>query len=272
MDYLYHYTNIETLALILSNRTIRFNSLDKMDDLQENETADLKNLGKAVFISSWTDSETESIPMWNMYSSLSSGVRIRLKKYPFHEEELSAENLKAIGNFTVRAEETKGECVKTVVPVTEMFKRGIVFPGLLKQEQILHKVEYTSDYNKLYPKVFSEDKDGYTIALEKLGIYKNMHWDFQNEWRYILRIFPIDLLDIDNANKNVMKMFSDMVSGNFQNRVSYFDLELEDDAFEDMEIVMSPRISPGNKVIVSDLVEKYNPKAKVTDSVLLGLL
>ena len=29
--YLYHYTNIETLALILKNRTIRFNSLDRMD-------------------------------------------------------------------------------------------------------------------------------------------------------------------------------------------------------------------------------------------------
>lgn len=35
MDYLYHYTNVETLALILANRTIRFNALNKMDDLQE---------------------------------------------------------------------------------------------------------------------------------------------------------------------------------------------------------------------------------------------
>ena len=35
VEYLYHYTNIETLALILKNRTIRFNSLDRMDDLQK---------------------------------------------------------------------------------------------------------------------------------------------------------------------------------------------------------------------------------------------
>ena len=41
-EYLYHYTNIETLALILQNHSFRFNSLDKMDDLQEQETADLK--------------------------------------------------------------------------------------------------------------------------------------------------------------------------------------------------------------------------------------
>lgn len=74
MEYLYHYTNIEVLALILSNRTIRFNSLDKMDDLQEKEVADIKNLGQFCYVSSWTDDEKESIPMWNMYSSLDSGV------------------------------------------------------------------------------------------------------------------------------------------------------------------------------------------------------
>ena len=49
-EYLYHYTNIETLALILSNRTIRFNSLDKMDDLQEQQTADMKNIGQLLLI------------------------------------------------------------------------------------------------------------------------------------------------------------------------------------------------------------------------------
>ena len=34
-EYLFHYTNVEALALILKNRTIRFSSLDRMDDLQE---------------------------------------------------------------------------------------------------------------------------------------------------------------------------------------------------------------------------------------------
>ena len=76
-EYLYHYTNIETLALILQNHSFRFNSLDKMDDLQEQETADLKNVGQFCYISSWTDDVDESIPMWNMYTSINSGVRIK---------------------------------------------------------------------------------------------------------------------------------------------------------------------------------------------------
>ena len=32
---LYHYTSLETLALILKNRTIMFNRLDKVDDVEE---------------------------------------------------------------------------------------------------------------------------------------------------------------------------------------------------------------------------------------------
>ena len=50
-DYLYHYTNTETLALILSNKTIRFNSLNNVDDLQEQETSDVKNFGQYCFVS-----------------------------------------------------------------------------------------------------------------------------------------------------------------------------------------------------------------------------
>ena len=47
-EYLYHYTSLETLALILENRTICFNSLLNVDDIEESETSDLKNFGKYV--------------------------------------------------------------------------------------------------------------------------------------------------------------------------------------------------------------------------------
>ena len=49
-DFLYHYTSIETLALILSNRTFRLNSLDQMDDLQEKETSDIKNKYRTILL------------------------------------------------------------------------------------------------------------------------------------------------------------------------------------------------------------------------------
>jgi hypothetical protein len=62
-EFLYHYTNIETLALIMKNRTIRFNSLCNLDDLQEQTTQDNQNFGRFIFVSCWTDVKKESIPM-----------------------------------------------------------------------------------------------------------------------------------------------------------------------------------------------------------------
>ncbi len=50
-EYLYHYTSIETLALILKNRTIRFNNLLNVDDPEEAETKDLGLSGKHCLVS-----------------------------------------------------------------------------------------------------------------------------------------------------------------------------------------------------------------------------
>lgn len=79
---LYHYTNIESLALILKNRTIRFNSLDKMDDLQETMTADVENAGRFTYVSCWTADVKENIALWKQYTNHDTGVRIELPKYP----------------------------------------------------------------------------------------------------------------------------------------------------------------------------------------------
>ncbi|RHM14500.1 hypothetical protein DWZ83_02405 [Amedibacillus dolichus] len=62
MEYLYHYTNVSSLALILKNKTIRLNSLLNMDDADEVVTKNNEYLGKYCFVSSWTDLADESIP------------------------------------------------------------------------------------------------------------------------------------------------------------------------------------------------------------------
>ena len=71
IEYLYRYTSLESLALILKSRQIRLNPLDKMDDLQEQKTADVENLGKFVFISSWTEESDEHSHVENVHRSKS---------------------------------------------------------------------------------------------------------------------------------------------------------------------------------------------------------
>lgn len=271
IEYLYHYTSIETLALILKNRTIRFNSLDKMDDLQEQQTADIKNIGQFFYISSWTEDPTESIPMWNMYASLNLGVRIKLRKNPFRIYDNTAESLSKVVNAPV-TDNSNGKPLQTIIPLTEMFAKGF-FAIQAMNKQLLFKVEYTNDTEKLYPHILKDEGDRFTLATGDLGKYKNLHWEFQNEWRYILNILPLDLnKPVEQSLQNFQLVANKMKLGLEKQPFPHYDMFISDEAFEDMEITLSPRISGGSRIIVEDLVQKYNPTAILKESALVGLI
>lgn len=271
IEYLYHYTSIETLALILKYHTIRFNSLDKMDDLQEQQTADIKNIGQFCYISSWTDDPTESIPMWNMYASLNLGVRIKLRKNPFKVYDNTAEDLSKVVKAPV-TDNSHGKPLQTIIPLTEMFSKGFISIQAMNKH-LLCKVEYTDDTNKLYPRILKEDGERFSLALGELGKYKNLHWKFQSEWRYILNILPLDLNQpVEKSMLESQIMANKMKLGLEKQPFPYYDMYISDEAFEDMEVTLSPRISGGSKIIVQSLVEKYNPSAKLTESSLVGLI
>ena len=82
-EYLYHYTNLSFLAMILKTKTLRLNSLKNTDDAEEVKTKNSEFLGKYCFVSSWTDDENESIPLWNLYTYNMTGIRIKMCKNPF---------------------------------------------------------------------------------------------------------------------------------------------------------------------------------------------
>lgn len=272
MEYLYHYTNIETLALILKNHTIRFNSLDKMDDLQEQETGDLKNAGQFCYVSSWTEDDIESIPMWNMYSSLTSGVRIRLRKCPFKEYENTADELSKV----IQAQIDSSSCnsIKSIIPLTEIFSKEFFSSQAMgKQENILFCVEYTQDENKLYPKLFSNEGEQISVDFGNLGKYKNIHWSFQKEWRYILYFWPMNMnQNPDHLLLNLKHMARKIILGLEKQPFPNYDMVIDDEAFSDMEITLSPKIGMGNRTIIENLVTTYNPQAVIRDSALLGLI
>ena len=47
---IYHYTQINSLALILANKTIRFSALNSVNDPTEGKSADAGDLGMYLFI------------------------------------------------------------------------------------------------------------------------------------------------------------------------------------------------------------------------------
>ena len=270
VEYLYHYTSIEKLALILKNRTIRLNPLDKMDDLQEQKTADVENIGKFVFISSWTDDTDESIPMWKMYTDPLSGVRIKLRKNPFIKHGTVAKNLAEATGLKLMADTAPDAELPTFLDFASLADLG-AFSAQAYGGDILVKVSYTDDLEKLEPRIVKIGNGNVEIDLGDLGRYKNTHWAFQNEWRYIMIFMSMNFkVGVEAMTSLFSQSIVKMTQGKEPPPFRFFDLDIDPQCFEEMEITCSPQMSIGNRVLLESLVEKFNPKAKIVDSDLLG--
>ena len=275
--YLYHYTNVDSLALILKNRTLRLNSLDKMDDLQEQMSNDKQNFGKFVFVSSWTSEIEESIPMWRMYTPKQRGIRIKLPINPFQDYSAIGKDLEHILHMKFDGDGNAVAPFKTIIPFNDLINGGYTLLNFASDKQ-LFEVKYTNDNTLLNPTLLSStQQDGTNIALGKLGIYKNSYWNFQKEWRYRLMFLPASTGKIihehmDNRNNELSNLIKLISVGQASLPFSHFDLKLKEESLEDMTITLAPDISESAKIFVELLVEKYNPSCKIEKSKLADLI
>lgn len=159
-----------------------------------------------------------------------------------------------------------------------IFTADNFYPITAFQQGILYKVEYTADETKLNPKIRIGNKEQMTLLFEKLGVYKNKYWAFQKEWRYILFFLPWSYEEFFNAQKKLIYEHDDSGIKNIFWKIekcpelhfNYFFLNIRDDALNQMEILLSPKISDGNKHIVDLLLKEHNKNIKVISSTLTG--
>lgn len=87
VDYLYHYTDLKALKLILKNKTFRLSSLNRMDDLEEGNTTDFQKLGRFFYVSSWTSKSLDHPSFWR-YINREDGIRIKMKSDIFKTQKI----------------------------------------------------------------------------------------------------------------------------------------------------------------------------------------
>lgn len=264
---LYHYASLDTLALILHNRTIRFSRLDKVDDPQEQRSADSQNLGKMKLVSCWTSSDEESIPMWREYAGAECGVRIQMKSYPFKQYSVSNESLNMLSSEAV-LNALGGSFDGLHLPLEDFWDKNYHFFETARDREILHEVEYTNDESLLFPKVINAFENGGLVAdLMALGVHKTTAWSYQKEWRYILTAVPIGIDSVINVRLDQILRANDVMLDKCDPGIPpYYDLAISDEAFSSMKIVSSPKMTPGNRVILNTLIEKYAPGIEVAES------
>lgn len=270
-----HYTDINTLALILKNRTIRFNRLDRVDDITEGESFTTLKLEKFFFVSCWTHCANESLPQWNMYTRDMAGVRITLPRRMFDYKPLIVpDKFKAI---------VEGSLISPI-PFEQMFSATYFIPPIfLTDRHFGRAVEYSPDFvSKKNDAIrFEVNSNGRVNAQisDPTGIasLKGPDWVFQNEYRFVLFIVPSP--DIpreerffdDFARQLPSVVVTSLYEGKGPN-LDYLDVSISQKAIESIQITTGPLCSDGDRAIVEALLESYAPKGVMAKSKFTGTI
>lgn len=265
---LYHYTTIDSLAMIMSSRSIKFNRLDKVDDMEERTESQNVQLWQYVFVSCWTENEEESIPLWRMYSGNAHGVRIGLDIDMFEDHVIGGSNVPPYiphEGFMVRK-----------IPAQDLFRYDyFVLPISAKFDEkscdtlFYSRVKYVDDVHEMVKDAFQLKKTDAThassnIAFGEIGKYKNKRWAFQEESRFRLVIFPFNPI-LCNPHE-VATIAVNSIRNNTPLPISEYYLKLRTEALNNIEITLHPNATPSDSIIVKALCDKYTNNAIVKPS------
>lgn len=246
--YLYHYTTIENLALILKNKSIKFNNLSRTH-LNSHYNSENSLYDKFCFVSSWTKERFETMELWSLYTNR-KGVRIKLPTDPFKMYLYDGGSVKMNSNININ----------------EYFKdiKNYQMASLKSINAV--DLGYVKGASKMFPKIENMDKTTFIEYSNKVGLYKEDIYNHEKECVYRMFIYPWKL----EESKKIMSN-SDEIKDRFNNTVLPFNerfLRIDENKFKDMEIVLGPECSEGEKIIVELLVSKYNPSAIIRESAL----
>ncbi|WHF51786.1 hypothetical protein QGN23_00565 [Chryseobacterium gotjawalense] len=258
-DFIYHYTSIETLALILEGKKIKFSSLENMDDLNESQFSDEDdiNFSSHTLISCWTKNDEENLAFWKMYTPDMKGVRIKIPRHIFENYIFLTDDVVYVDPNTL--------IIESLVPKSECFNENywiIPFKGNLVE------VVYTEDDDLLRPKIY--DKETELVSFSKVAKYKSTIWQFQQEIRFKLTVLPTK--DKNGNNLNPLNDFKRIMHEKIRAPFAHYFLEMRNEAFEKMEITLGPKCTLAEEIIVQSLLDKFNPNAKIEQNKFKGLI
>jgi hypothetical protein len=262
---IHHYTNLETLALILSSRKLRFNRLDNVDDLEEGYVeSDGVKLGKYMFVSCWTENEEENIPLWKMYSGNGIGVRLSMEQDMFQDY--------IITNLHLANGMRSSGAILSKIPAKEFEQTNYFVQPIfdLKHGMFYRRIQYVDDVNEVTKDVvkremLNEKFANVNIAWKEIGKYKHKRWAFQEESRFAIVIYPKNPLLQTNMNEVGSIMLNALYNGEELAFDSYY-LDLKPEILDNMTITLNPSVTDAQKILVESLCHKYAPSATIKES------
>lgn len=247
---IYHYTSIETLALILKNKTLRFNNAKFVDDPNEAITNDYGSMQDYVFISCWSNEAIESIPLWKIYGNNCHGVRLESDTKYIHFE----------------GEETPLNGIYKVVENVKKEVESDYFINVwqLDKPSINHYFEtnYRDEERVFMKDTSTATQQSWEYQIDAAFNTKATCWAFEKEIRFILLGCSLE----PDKNKNNWQLVFNNITKKKSVSSSFVDLILFGDFFNNLTITTGPLQNESEKIIVQSLVQKYNQNIKVLES------
>lgn len=251
--FLYHYTSVESLLLILKNKTIRFSRLDCLNDPLEGTHLKFKHFNKSVFASSWTSEATESLPMWKIYSDL-KGVRIKMPVDLFSfQDELKIKKSKN-GFWHVVSELDRPYEIsidKEIYLTTEGIKKLHATSKVYGPS----KIDYLASSDEISANVVTIDIknstfDLFEIDLNSLGLQKLNTWSFEKEYRYRI-VFP-DVFFIAGSEQVINSLRE------LYYKEKYFDVRFNENTIQTIEILAGPMFNEEEYFKLDDQLKLFD--------------
>lgn len=265
---IYHYTTIDSLAMIMNSRSIKFNRLDKVDDMEERTEPKNVQLWQYMFVSCWTENAEESIPLWRMYSGNAHGVRIGLDADMFEDN--------VVGGSNVPSNIPHEGFLVGKIPAQDLFRNDyFVLPISERKNKdggdtlFYCHVEYVDDVDEKTKDAFQLTMTDTThasscIAFGEIGKYKNKRWTFQEESRFRLVIFPFNPI-LCNPD-DVSTIAVNTIRNGVPVPISEYFMKIKQEALNNIEITLHPNATVSDRVIVEALCAKYAQGAKIKPS------
>lgn len=276
-----HYTSLENLEKILSNRTVRFNRLDRVDDLTEASRFESIDYAKFAFVSCWTNSRSENIALWNTYGGKMEGFCIDLQEYPFRfilddGQVCSFTEVKRISEmnkgtpFRFKPFEVRKLEDSNVYLMNPIY----MLNGEILNREFLFEVEYLrAEFHRgEKPFLSYAFADGSKETLQNprvLARTKNRDWSFQKEKRYcIVLSLAAERSYWVGEPRNVPGIYRD-ASMKIMNEI---DLGIDENCFNRIGIIAGPMCTNDSIMRAQEIIKNAGLTSNIRRSKWTGLI
>jgi len=257
-------TNIATLDLILTNKTLRSSSLNNanLNDPMEKERVDIVEFSGSKFITCFSHENCESVPLWLLYGEKNRPAKVvlqfknfanSLEDYIHMDYCFIADNKKCFFDSPERKKTFKHNSKQGQQQGLPQINAEFSMSNYIESMTIFD-VEYVPLDSKIFYKKNSQNME---ISLSsnnthiipafntiELGKHKSNPWEYEHETRILTTLWNQKL-----------------------NKWNYIDLRLKDEIFRDLQIILSPWVDDENKNKIVEILDKSKLPNDIKNSI-----